>query len=267
MTSPTPFAHRLLRLTRLALHLLRALVIAGLFYPGKAPSIQQQIRQRWSRQLLSLLHIRLVAIETPSILPDRCMLASNHISWLDIFVINAVMPATFVSKADVAKWPLVGWLCTRAGTLYIERGSKSGARRANQNISSSLASGALVAICPEGTTTYGDELLMFHAALFQPAVDADASVLPVALGYRDAMNKLCRNAAYVGDDSLLDSIWAIVSTRQMTATVKFSQSIGISNRARRTLARAAETAIATALGVPVPARAAEKRADPQAEQQ
>ena len=83
------------------------------------------------------------------------MLASNHISWLDIFVINAVMPATFVSKADVAKWPLVGWLCTRAGTLYIERGSKSGARRANQNISSSLASGALVTVDNQIDTTTG----------------------------------------------------------------------------------------------------------------
>jgi len=176
------------------------------------------------------------------------------------------VPATFVSKADVARWPLVGWLCTRAGTLYIERGSKSGARRANQSIARALESGAPVAICPEGTTSYGDELLPFHAALFQPAVDATAEVLPVTLRYRDTHDIPCRSAAYVGDDSLLDSIWAIVSTRHIRAEVTFLPTIASSGLARRELARATEAAIAAALGVPAPVpnpvRAAEKRSHP-----
>ncbi len=262
MNSPTPFAKRLLRLLRLALHLLHALRIAAFSYSGKSSAQQALLRQRWSRQLLALLHIKLASVDSPEVLPERCLLASNHISWLDIFVVNAVLPATFVSKAEVANWPFVGWLCTRAGTLYIERGSKSGARRANQSIASALASGALVAICPEGTTTYGDELLAFHAALFQPAVEAGAAVLPVVLRYQDAKNNLCRSAAYVGDDSLLDSIWAIVSTRHMTATVKFLPTIASTDTGRRELAHATETAIAAGMGVPVPARSAEKRAHP-----
>ncbi len=263
MNRPTPFAKRLSRLILLALHLLRALGIAAFLYQGKSPAQQAKIRQRWSRELLLLLHIKLIPVDTPETVPERCLLVSNHVSWLDIFVINAVLPATFVSKADVAKWPLVGWMCTRAGTLYIERGSKSGARRANQGIAGALASGAVVAICPEGTTTYGDDLLPFHAALFQPAVEANAAVLPVALRYHDIKNNLCRSAAYVGEDSLLDSIWAIVSTRHMRATVTFMPLIGPTGGSRRELARAAEAAIGSEMGVRVRAQAAEKHVDPQ----
>ena len=264
MTTPTPLPKRLFRLVRLAIHLLRALLTAAFGYAGKTALQKGQMRQRWSRQLLAILHVKLDVCDTPDALPARCLIASNHISWLDIFVVNAVLPATFVAKADVAHWPLVGWLCTRAGTLYIERGSKSAARRANQNIVRMLEAGSLVAICPEGTTSYGDELLPFHAALFQPAVDANAQVQPVTLCYRDAKALLCKGAAYVGDDSLVDSVWAIVSTRHMTASVKFSPPINSAGLARRDLARATEAAIATALGVSAPVRAAEKRGHPQA---
>jgi 1-acyl-sn-glycerol-3-phosphate acyltransferase len=264
MTSPTPFAQRLFRLARLSAHLLHALFIAATGYPGKALEERLKIRRRWSRQLLAILHVGIDERDAPRVLPARCLIASNHISWLDIFVINAVSPATFVSKSDVANWPLVGWLCTRAGTLYIERGSKSGARRANRDIAHALESGALVAICPEGTTTYGDALLSFHAALFQPAVDSAAQVQPVVLRYLDARAGLCRSAGFVGDDSLLDSIWAIVSTRRMTASVRFLPLIDTAGRTRRDIARAAEATIAAALGVAIPARAAEKRDDPQA---
>jgi 1-acyl-sn-glycerol-3-phosphate acyltransferase len=264
MTTPTPLAQRLVRLARLSLHLLQALVLAALVYPGKTASQQGAMRRRWSRRLLDILHISLEAHGTPKELPQRCLIASNHISWLDIFVVNAALPATFVSKAEVARWPLIGWLCTRAGTLYIERGSKNGARRANRSIVHALERGVPVAICPEGTTSYGDELLRFHAALFQPAVDAVAQVLPVTLCYRGTNDAVCVSAAYVGDDSLLDSIWAIVSTRHISASIAFLPPIASDGLGRRELAGATEAAIAAALGVPVPARAAGKHGHLQA---
>lgn len=264
MSTPTPLPQRLFRLARLALHLLRILTLLSIGYAGKTTQQQERLRQRLSRQLLAILHIKLESVALPAALPQRCLLASNHVSWLDIFVITAVLPATFVSRADVAHWPLMGRIATRAGTIYIERGSKSGARRANQGIARTLASGALVAICPEGTTSHGDRLLPFHAALFQPAVDAGAGILPVALRYSDANGRLCRDAAYVGEDSLLDSLWAIVSTRHITASVKFTPAIAAAGLARRELARAAEAAIAAALGVPAPVHAAGKRGHPPA---
>lgn len=262
MTMTTPLAHRLLRLTRLALHLLRALALLIFDYADKSALQQGRMRQLLARQLLAILHVTPHTHALPAALSGRCLLASNHISWLDIFLINAVLPATFVSKAEVAYWPLVGRMCTRAGTLYLERGSKSAMRRANQKITHMLGAGALVAICPEGATTYGDALLPFHAALFQPAVDAGALVLPAALGYRDARAQLCKSAGYVGEDSLLESVWAIVSTRRISALVNFSAPIDTTGLRRRELAHATAEAIAAALGVPAPVHAAGKRAHP-----
>ena len=196
MSTPTPLPQRLFRLARLTLHLMRALALLAVSYAGKTALQQGRMRQRWSRQLLAILHIKLESVALPGALPERCLLASNHVSWLDIFVINAILPATFVSKADVARWPLVGRMCTRAGTLYIERGSKSGARRANHSITRTLESGTVVAICPEGTTSHGDRLLPFHAALFQPAVDAGNLAGGAALQRRQGATvrgcRLCR---------------------------------------------------------------------------
>jgi 1-acyl-sn-glycerol-3-phosphate acyltransferase len=91
------------------------------------------------------------------------LLVSNHVSWLDILVINAVRPARFVSKADVRHWPLVGELITAAGTLYIEREKRRDAMRVVHRMADSLREGDVVAVFPEGTTGSGLDVLPFHA--------------------------------------------------------------------------------------------------------
>ena len=196
------------------------------------------------------------------------MLALNHISWLDIFVIDAGFPATFIAKSEVRNWPVVGWLCTRVGTLYIERGKRSAARHARHSISGELERGALIAVCPEGTTTFGRSLERFHAALFQPALDAGATLQPIALRYLDAAGRHADAAGYVGETSLIESIWTIVSTRHMVAELLFLTPISSHGQTRRSLARKAEAAIADALGVPVPPhKAPHRHADPRGESQ
>lgn len=180
------------------------------------------------------------------------MLVLNHISWLDIFVIDARLPATFIAKSEVRNWPVIGWLCTRVGTLYIERGKRTAARHARHAIVGELERGALIAVCPEGTTTFGRSLERFHAALFQPALDAHATLQPVALRYLDAAGRHTDAAGYVGETSLLESIWTVVSTRHMVAEIEFLPPISVRGQTRRSLARKAETAIAAALDVPLP---------------
>src|SRR5207247_908912 len=106
-----------------------------------------------------------------------------------VFVIDARFPATFIAKSEVRSWPVVGWLCTLVGTLYIERGKRSEARRARQIIAAELRRGTLVAVCPEGVTTFGRSLERFHSALFQPALHASATLQPVALRYLDAAGR------------------------------------------------------------------------------
>jgi 1-acyl-sn-glycerol-3-phosphate acyltransferase len=240
------------------MHLVKGLLITAIRFPSLDTTGQNALVRRWSHQLLGILNVRLHCDSEPDHLPDCCMMVSNHISWLDIFAINAVLPSRFVAKSEVASWPLIGWLCTRVGTLYIERGTKNGARRANQKIAQTLAAGRLVAVCPEGTTTFGRELLPFHAALFQPAVDAHATILPVVLSYTDAHGAWCKSAGYVGDDTLADSIWAIVSTPRMIVTLRFAAPIVIEGMGRRDVARAAEAVIARELNVPIPKKADSK---------
>jgi len=185
----------------------------------------------------------------PKALPPRCMLVMNHISWLDIIVINAHFPATFVAKSEIRDWPLVGWLCTQVGTLYIERGKRAAARQARETISEMLARGTLIAVCPEGKTSSGQSVGHFHAALFQPAIDAEAMLQPVALRYLDPTGRHTEAAAYAGDTTLLQSLWAIVSTRHMRSQIEFLTPIAAIGASRRPLAEQTATAIAVALGV------------------
>ena len=248
----TPVPLRLFRLARLALHLVRGLAIAWLRYPKLNEAQRQAQKRRWSRTLLSILSVSVREKNAPKELPGCCMLVLNHISWLDVFVIDARFPATFIAKSEVRSWPVVGWLCTLVGTLYIERGKRSEARRARQMIAAELRRGTLVAVCPEGVTTFGRSLERFHSALFQPALDAAATLQPVALRYLDAAGRHTDAAGYVGDTSLFESVWTIVSTRHMVAEFNLLAPISVHAQTRRSLAEKAETAIARALGVPGP---------------
>ena len=112
-------------------------------------------------------------------LPPGRLVVANHLSWLDIFAIDALCPASFVAKSEIARWPLVGTLVARAGTLFIERGRRHAVHRLIEHIERSLQAGGRVAVFPEGTTGAGHALLPFHANLIQAAVDAQAPVVPV----------------------------------------------------------------------------------------
>ena len=248
----TPVPLRLFRLARLALHLVRGLAIAWLLFPKLSEAAKQAHKRRWSNTLLSILSVSVRENNAPKELPGRCMLVLNHISWLDVFVVDARFPATFIAKSEIRNWPMVGWLSTLVGTLYIERGKRSEARRARQIVAAEIERGTLIAVFPEGITTFGRSLERFHSALFQPALDAAATLQPVALRYLDAAGRHTDAAGYVGDTSLLESIWTIVSTRHMVAEFNLLAPISVHAQTRRSLAEKAEAAIARALGVPGP---------------
>src|SRR5262249_16238391 len=196
---PTPYAVRLIRLARLAYHLLLGLGIAWLLFPRLPEAERDARKRRWSRTLLSILSVSVREKKVAEKLPDRCMLVLNHISWLDIFVIDATYPATFIAKSEIREWPVVGRLCTLLGPLYLERGKPSAARRARTAIATELERGVLVGVFPEGTTTFGRSLEPFHAALFQPALDAAATLQPIALRYLDAGGRHTDAAGFVGE--------------------------------------------------------------------
>ena len=221
------------------------IAIVRLLFPFWSKPRQRRIKQAWSARLVATLGVRIDA--TGPQIPEQTLIVSNHISWLDVFVINALTPATFVCKDDVKSWPAIGWLVEHTGTLFIERGSRAAAARSAQAMTARFGAGERVAIFPEGTTTQGTHLLPFRAALFEAAVSAAARVQPLALQYQDAAGQLSRAPAYDGDISFGESMLAIVRSNGLKARLQILPLLDTSE-SRRELALASESSIAQALG-------------------
>ncbi len=236
------------RLARVGLHLGCGMATAALVYPLVGRPARLRLMQRWSRQLLGMLGVR---VRTAAALPPGpALLVANHVSWLDIFVINALAPAAFVCKAEVRGWPLIGWLCERTETVFMPRGSRSGAKRAGETVAQRLRQGWRVAVFPEGTTSDGSGLLPFRAALLQGAVDADGRVQPLALSYLDESGQASSAAAYCGDTTLLQSLRRIASMPGLQARLEVLPPLDGRGAGRRALASQAEAVIGQALNRP-----------------
>ena len=172
------------------------------------------------------------------------LLVSNHISWLDILVIHAARHCRFISKSDVKSWPLIGTLATAAGTLYIERSSRRDAMRMVHGMAAALQEGNLLAVFPEGTTGDGREVLPFHGNLLQAAIAVDAPVQPIALRFMDTRSSSVSVApCYVGDESLVVSVWRTLCTSDLQAVVHFGPAQRANGRDRRAWADALRSEI------------------------
>jgi 1-acyl-sn-glycerol-3-phosphate acyltransferase len=199
---------------------------------------------RWSRQLLDALGVRLRVSGSPI---DGGLFVANHISWLDIYTINAFAPAAFVAKDEVRRWPLIGWLSAKSETIFLERGSRSAAVRAKEHLVEQLRLRRRVGVFPEGTTSDGSRVQPFHGALFQSAIDAGVRVAPVAIRYTDAKGAISMAPAYVGDTSLWQCFRAIVTSSRITVHAAFLPTLDAGSSDRRHLAHRAHTAITHAL--------------------
>lgn len=248
---PTPYPVRFYRASFLVLHLVRGVLTVAILFPFYSHDRRKQAVGRWSARSLAIINVVPRTHGEPPAAGDRHrLLAANHVSWLDIQVVHALWQVRFVAKSEVRRWPVIGWLSARTGTLFIERGSRRHAARINQAIHAAFKDGDAVGVFPEGTTTEGARVGKFHASLLQPAVDEHALVCPVALQYVDPAGRLCIEASYVGDESLLESIVAILRQRQIVAEVHFLPSVDARDHARRELAGLTRGAITKALGLP-----------------
>ena len=236
------------RLTRALAQVAGGLYIVTLRFPRLDAAARMRGVQRWSQRVLRALDIELVVAGVPA--HAGALLAANHVSWLDIVAIDAVVPARFVSKAEVRDWPLLGRLVSAGGTLYLTRERSRDAHRIVHVMAAALAAGDTLAVFPEGTTGDGRALLPFHANLLQAAVSAGVPVQPVALRFSDAGHALSPAVEFVGDTSLLQSLWRVVSADRLCVCVTLLAPELAAGRTRREWAQALHQRLAGALAAP-----------------
>jgi 1-acyl-sn-glycerol-3-phosphate acyltransferase len=242
-----PILPTYLRLLLVGLHLLFGALQVAILFRHAGESMKQRLKQVWSQQLVRLLGIRIDATSHGLAGLEHGLLVGNHISFIDVFVINALLPSAFVAKSEVAQWPLIGWLARHAGTVFIERGSRKAAHLTHQQMLQALEAGRRLAIFPEGTTTAGDGVLPFHGALFQSAVDAEVPVHALAISYHGSDGTRSRAPAYIDDIGLLDCLRSVLEADGLVARVTHATSFSPPLPDRRHLAHRAHQAIATAL--------------------
>ncbi len=257
MVRPTTLITRLFRLTRLALHLARAVAIVAVWFPFCDDAKRMDWVRRWTARLLAILAVRLKVSGAPPIAGVvPAMIVANHVSWLDIFAINAVRKVRFVAMSEIRRWPVFGWLCAQGSALFIERARRHHAAHINQQLVAALRQGDLFVVFPEGYTSAGDVVLPFHASLLQPALACNAMLYPVAIRYTRADGSLCSEADYEGDKSMLGSLLLMLTQPVIYARLQFLPPLDSAGKHRRELAHEAAQLIAGALGVPAPRRRA-----------
>jgi 1-acyl-sn-glycerol-3-phosphate acyltransferase len=222
------------RLLRCGLHIGRGVVICALVFPFIDAAQRMAHVGRWNRRLLQLLGVRVRASGIPN--EGATLFVANHVSWLDIPAIISVRPMRFVSKSDVRAWPVIGWLVACGGTLFIERRSRRDAQRVVHQLAQALRDGDQIAMFPEGTTSDGHGLLPFHANLLQAAIAAEVPLQAIALRFSDASERISPAAAYIGEMTLMQSLWAVVSASGLTAHVEVLPSVPSQGIERRPLA-------------------------------
>ncbi len=241
---------RLYRYIRVSAHVFQGVATTAFVFPLIDLPRRRVLIRRWSHKLLQLMRIeaRVRGLPTKG-LPGNLLIVANHISWLDIFVLNTVEPGRFIAKAELKSWPLVGLLIAGCGTLFLNRASRRDAHRINDKAREVLAAGDTITIFPEGTTTDGTTLLPFHGSLLQPVVDAEGHVQSIAIRYCHTDGTYSDAPAYVGDTTFMASFWRVLGVRNLVVELTLPPPLPASGRHRRELSREAEGAIRAALAL------------------
>ena len=250
----TSIAVRFYRSTLLLFHFFAGLATVAVLFPFYGSARRRLAVARWSARILAAVNVQTrVRGAPPSVTGRAAVLVANHISWIDIPLVHSVWQVRFIAKSEVRRWPLIGWLSARTGTLFIQRGKSRHAARINQAIHAAFFAGDAVGVFPEGTTSDGTGLQRFHASLLQPAVDERALVFPVRLRYLDEDGGVNVNASYVGDTSLITSMGLVLRERRIVAELLFLPPIDAEGKSRRDLAQETHAAIDAALSWRFPA--------------
>jgi 1-acyl-sn-glycerol-3-phosphate acyltransferase len=217
---------------------LRVVTLAGVLVVGLllVSLLRGAALRGLARAMLAALGIRLVR-QGPALRPGSLVVA-NHVSWLDVLVLTAVSPVRLVAKGEVGSWPGIGALAGLSGAIFIDRSRPKRLPATVAEVTAALRAGRTVAAFPEGTTSCGLTPGRFRPALFQAAIDANAPVVPASIRYDSTA------AAFIGDDTLWDSVRRVAALRSLTVTLVTAPALRPAAEAdRRSLARATQSSL------------------------
>jgi 1-acyl-sn-glycerol-3-phosphate acyltransferase len=251
-----PFRY-LWRIPLVLLHIVFAILICafvlswagGVMTYGREPFAHRAIRL-WSVLLLRIFGFRSRRFGTP--LPDPVLFVANHTSWLDITVVHSQRAACFVAKAEIAGWPLVGWMAARGGTIFHRRGNNHSLASVMAVMVERLRAGRAVAVFPEGGTGHNGVLRVFHARIFQAALDADVPVQPVALRFARQGRRVI-DAGFREHETFMGNVVRLLGEAPLDVEVHFLEPVPVSADGRRRMAEASRERIALALDTDTPA--------------
>jgi 1-acyl-sn-glycerol-3-phosphate acyltransferase len=217
-----------------------------------APPLAKRLPHRYHRLVCRILGVKLRIVGT---LPRRgpALIVSNHVSWLDIPVLSAVAPVSFVAKREVGTWPFFGTLARLQRTVFVDRDRRHRTGASAGELAARLAEGDMVVLFPEGTSSDGSGVLPFKSAFFAGAEAAGTPVIPVAVAYAGFRNlpmgrRLRPSYAWYGGMDLPPHLWQALATGPIEVTLVCHAPLAAENGVtRKDLARTAETAIRRSL--------------------
>ncbi len=250
-----------LRFLSVFVYSLGALFISLVILPGAEDTKRGRVVKSWNQRILRWLGVKVepAGVEAFDDLVRGCgvtkgrmgrLIVSNHISFLDVFSLNSQLPSSFVAKAEIAKWPVFGFIAKAVGTIFIDRSNRRALVGMADTMAAELRQGRSLLMFPEGTTSNGTGLLRLHPNLFEAAVRAGAQVIPVVLRY-ESHGQICTDAAYTGNVGLFSCLWKIVNVPDLTVRLIALDPITPQGD-RRVLCAQVSAAMSKALGVADP---------------
>ena len=228
---------QIFRVSRLILHTLTGFVIAGLLLPIISKPRKNSLIRWWCKKLLAVFNIKvMVTGDIPRADLTHAMIIANHISWVDIHVLNSILPLRFIAKSDIIHWPIFGFFAKRVNTLFVERAKKQDALRVIDITTESLQSGDRLCLFPEGTTTDGTCVLPFKSSLIEAAIRADTAIYPVAIRYPLLDDSINTAMAYAGETTLIEAMQQALAIKYPVVVVHFLEPMTTKNQDRRSLA-------------------------------
>lgn len=209
------------------------------FMPGVRDRLAGFLSRQWFRLLARVFGARARHVGEPAVGP--ALLAANHVSWLDIIVLGSRVGGCFVSKSEVADWPILGWLAKRGGTLFIHRGHRDSAERIAHEMAERLTSGRQLLFFPEGTTSDGRSVNRFKYRLFVPAVQTATPVQPIALCYE--LEPGSDPVAYIDGVGFVESVLGVMARSRTDVTLYWNAPLVIDGHDRREIAEMAGTIV------------------------